>query len=110
MIITLNKSNIQKEVYDSSKPVVIDIYATWCGPCQHMKPIFEQLAQELNSLYTFAQLNVDEAREIAINLGISSVPTFVFMSQGKIVGKETGSMSKEDLKQKIQEYLKTPAA
>ncbi|MGC2310078.1 MAG: thioredoxin [Candidatus Babeliaceae bacterium] len=105
MIITLNKNNMQKEVYDSTKPVIIDVYAKWCGPCQHMKPIFEQLAQELSSQYTFAELNVDEAREAAVTLGISSVPTFVFIKEGKIVGKETGSMPQEDLKQKIQEYL-----
>lgn len=104
MIITITNENYDSHIIKSTKPVIIDVFATWCGPCQYMKPIFEELAEELNA-YTFAELNVDEAREIAIKFGVSSVPTFIFIKNGALAGKETGSMSKDDLKAKIQKYL-----
>ncbi len=105
MIVTLTKNNIKEEVEHATKPVIIDIYATWCGPCQYMKPLFEQLAQELSDRYTFAELNVDESRELAIKYGASTVPTFLFIKNNTVKGRETGAMSKENLKAKIHEYL-----
>ncbi|HZW61519.1 MAG TPA: thioredoxin [Candidatus Babeliales bacterium] len=105
MAIAITQENFEKEITKSSTPVVIDVYATWCGPCQQMAPIFESLEKELGSKYKFAKLNVDEARELSIKYGVTSVPTFVFISNGQVKGKETGYMSKEDLKEKIEEYL-----
>lgn len=105
MVISINKQNFKQEIQDATKPVVIDVYATWCGPCQYMKPIFEQLAKELGEKYVFAQLNVDEAREIAISYGISSVPTFLFIKDNEVKGRITGYISQEDLRAKIQEHL-----
>ncbi len=93
------------QIQESSKPVIIDAYASWCGPCMYMKPIFEELSKELGDKYLFAELNVDDAREIAIQYGISSVPTFVFIQNGKIKSKETGAMSKEDFVDKITEIF-----
>lgn len=106
MIITVTTENYESSISKSSKPVVIDVFATWCGPCQYMKPIFEEVAQELGESYVFAELNVDEAREVAIKFGVSSVPTFLFIKNGELVGKETGSMSKEDLTSKLHKYLR----
>lgn len=105
MILTITNENFEKEIMQSSKPVVIDVFATWCGPCQYMKPLFEELANELSDTYTFAELNVDEAREIAIKFGVSSVPSFIFLKNGQLIGKETGSMSKDDLTAKLYKYL-----
>lgn len=104
-MISLTKQNINEEVYTSTKPVVIDVYASWCGPCQYMKPIFEQLHNELGDTHKFVTLNVDESRDLAIEFGITSVPTFIFMKGKEVLGKETGYMSKDDLKLKIQAYL-----
>jgi thioredoxin 1 len=105
MIININKQNFKTDIEQSTKPVIIEAYAVWCGPCQHMTPIFEELERELGSKYTFAKLNVDEARDIAIQYSITSVPTFLFLKNNQVQGKEIGFMSKEDLKDKISELL-----
>lgn len=106
MIKTLNKENFVQEIEQAALPVVIDVTATWCGPCQQMKPIFEQLAKELGQLYSFLELNVDESHELAVKFNVSSVPTFIFINQGKIVGTERGYMPLSELREKIEEYLK----
>lgn len=105
MAITITADNFDAEINKSSKPVVIDIYATWCGPCQQMAPIFDSLEKELGTNYTFAKLNVDQARNISINFGVTSVPTFLFIKNGEVKGRETGFMSKETLTKKITQYL-----
>jgi thioredoxin 1 len=104
MIITMTKQN-QPEVEMSKKPVVIDVFATWCGPCMEMKPIFEELAAKHANQYTFVELNVDESRDLAIHYGVTSVPTFIFMKDGKVQGKKTGYMSGEDLLDTMAEYF-----
>jgi thioredoxin 1 len=105
MIININKQNFNQEIVSSDKPVVIDVYATWCGPCQLVAPLFQEVAQELSDHYTFAKLNVDEVREIAIHYGVTSVPTFIFIKDNQVVGKEVGILSKDDLKAKITHLL-----
>lgn len=105
MIISITKHNFKQEIEQATKPVVIDVYATWCGPCQHMMPTIEKLAQEMGDKYIFAKVNVDESREIATEFGVSSVPTLIFMKDSQIVGSEVGYMSEDDLRDKIKEYL-----
>jgi len=105
MAVNLTNENFTQEIEQSSKPVVVDVYATWCGPCQQMMPIFDELAKELAATYTFAKLNIDEARDLAIKFNVSSVPTFIFFKGGKVVAKETGYMSKNILTEKIKNHL-----
>lgn len=106
MPIPVTEENFEKEVLQSDKPVLVDVYATWCGPCQQMMPIIEELEGELADQYKFVKLNVDEARDLSIKYGVISVPTFLFMKNGEVVGKETGYMSKEVLKEKMEAALK----
>lgn len=105
MPITITKDNFEKEVKGAEKPVIIDVYASWCGPCQQMMPIFEELDKEHGDTYKFVKLNVDESRDLAVQYGVTSIPTFVFIKNGQVVGKETGYIAKEDLLEKIKELL-----
>lgn len=105
MPVTITKDNFEKEIKQYDKPVVIDVYATWCGPCQQMKPIFTELAEEFVGRCKFAALNVDEVRDLSIMFGVTSVPTFVFYNNGEIHSKETGYMSKEALKSRVEEFI-----
>jgi thioredoxin 1 len=104
--LTITNDNFEEIVLKSPKPVIIDVHAVWCGPCQMMAPVFEELAQELGDRYTFASMNVDETRDLSIKFGITSVPTFIFFKDGVVKAKETGYMGKETLLEKIESHLK----
>ena len=105
MAINITSKNFEEEVLKSELPVVVDVYATWCGPCQQMEPVFNELAKELEGKFKLVKINIDEERDIAINYNVSSIPTFLFMKNGELVTKEMGYMSKEDLKKKIEEVF-----
>ena len=105
MAVVITNDNFKTEIESYKGPIIIDIYASWCGPCQQMSPIFEELEKELGKEYKFAKINVDDARDISIKFGVTSVPTFIFFNHGELKGKETGYMSKEDLKAKLHSYL-----
>ena len=105
MAISITPENFETVVAQATKPVIIDVFATWCGPCQQMAPIFDELEQELGSKYVFAKLNVDEARDISITYGVTTVPTFVFVQNNVVKGKETGFMDKEALQELIEKMF-----
>ena len=102
MQIIVNSENFEQEITKSTQPVVLDVFASWCGPCLQMAPIFEELAKEMSEKYKFAKLNIDEERDLAIQYNVSSIPTFIFIKNGEVVGRELGYMDKETLKSKIE--------
>lgn len=97
----LNDAEFENFIQSADKPIVIDFWAPWCGPCRNMKPIFEELANELNEEYLFVSVNVDEGQQIAKEYGISSIPTFKIVKNGTVIETFVGSISKERLKEKI---------
>jgi len=101
----VNSENFEQEVLQSDIPVVVDVFASWCGPCQQVAPIFDELTKELAGKYKLVKINIDEERDLAIKYNVSSIPTFLFIKGGEVVGKETGYIGKDDLKKKIEELF-----
>ena len=97
---------ITNENYENYKngslPLVIDFWATWCGPCRMVAPIIEELANEYEGKVTVGKCDVEEADDIAAEFGIRNIPTIVFMKDGKILDKIVGAASKSKIEEKIQ--------
>ena len=96
MITQITNENYEQEVLQAKGTVLVDFYADWCGPCQMQGPIIEELAAERTDV-KFCKLNTDEATPIAIELGISSIPTIMVVKDGNITFKEAGLMQKNEL-------------
>ena len=103
MEITLTVDNFKSEVLESDKPVLVDFWATWCGPCRMIAPIIEEIANELSSTLKVGKVNVDEQEELAVKYGISSIPTLLHFKGGEVVKKTLGYMPKEAVLKFIEE-------
>lgn len=97
--------NFNKEVLESSMPVVVDFFATWCGPCKMLSPILEKVAEEYEGKVKIGKLDVDENGDLAAKYGVMSVPTMIFFKNGQIVNKISGLQSGNTLKSAIDEML-----
>ena len=95
-VITITKENFQSEVVQSDKPVLLDFWATWCGPCRMVSPIVDQIADERSDIKV-GKINVDEQPELAQQFRIISIPTLVVMRDGQIANKAVGAMPKEEI-------------
>lgn len=89
------------EVMKSSTPVLVDFWAPWCGPCKAMNPVLEELEQEYAGKLKIAKVNVDENMDVSGRYSIMSIPTFLMVKDGKVVGQVIGARSKGDMKKEI---------
>ena len=105
MAIEFTDQNFDQEVLKSDKPVFVDFWAPWCGPCQVMGPIIEELAQEMGDKAKIGKINVDEHSEIASKFGIMSIPTMKIFKNGKIVKEFVGVQAKDILKEELEKLI-----
>ncbi|KAE9636136.1 thioredoxin [Defluviitalea raffinosedens] len=101
----LTPQEFQSEVLDSKDLVLVDFFATWCGPCKMMAPVIDQLAEEMNGKVKIFKIDVDEARDLAAKYRIMSVPTLMFFKNGEVADQIMGAVPKDRLVDKINELL-----
>lgn len=101
----LNNSQFYNKVRTSDKLVVMDFFATWCGPCKMLAPIFESLSDEMSDKVDFAKIDIDRSLEVIEEYKIVSVPTMIMFKNGKEVQRIVGFVPKEQIKSKIKAHL-----
>jgi thioredoxin 1 len=108
--VTLTDQNFENEVLQSAQPVLVDFWATWCGPCRAIAPIIEELAGEYDGRAKIAKLDVDENAQTASRFNVRSIPTLLFFQNGQVVDQIVGSSPKATLASRLDALLKgTPA-
>ena len=105
MEINVTDSNFKEVVLDAKLPVMVDFWATWCGPCRMVAPIVEQLAKEYEGKAVIAKCNVEEAEQAPVNYGIRNIPTLLFLKDGELKDKIVGSNTKAAIEAKLKALL-----
>jgi len=103
--VEVNGNNFQQEVLESSIPVLVDFWASWCMPCRMLAPIIEKLAEENQGKLKVCKLNTDENQNIAAQYGIQGIPTLIVFKEGQEVSRTVGVMPKEKLQEKLNPIL-----
>ena len=95
-VITVKSENFESEVLNSEKPVLVDFWASWCGPCRMLSPIVDEIAEEVQTIKV-GKVNVDEQQDLAGKFGVMSIPTLILFKNGQPVNKSVGAKSKAAL-------------
>jgi thioredoxin 1 len=104
-IIHLTQESFDKEVLQSPKPVLVDFWAEWCGPCKALGPILDELAQEYDGRVTIGKVNIDEHQGLAAQYGIRSIPTLLLFQKGQVADQIVGLRGKRELKASFDRVL-----
>ena len=102
-MLNITKSNFEKEVIFSEIPVVLDFWATWCGPCKMLSPVLDELAAEYSDRARFCKVNVDDEPELSARFGIASIPTVILFRNGEAVQRQMGVAPKAAFLNMLQE-------
>ena len=100
-VLHINRESFEKIIAQDGKTVLVDFWATWCGPCRMIAPVLEEVAKERPDV-TVCKVDVDEERELALEYGVSSIPTLLVFRDGKVVNQSIGAMSKERILAMLQ--------
>jgi thioredoxin 1 len=102
-LVELSEKNFD-EIVGGNKPVLVDFWATWCGPCQFMLPIFDKLAKKYGAKVNFGRLNVDDNQGVAMRYDVYAIPTFIMFMNGKAVDRAVGAVGEKGLEGLLQKY------
>lgn len=103
--VEVNDQNFKQEVFNQPLPVLVDFWAAWCGPCKMIGPVVEELAEEYQEKLKVAKVDVDSNRQVAGEMGVSSIPTLIIFKDGKEVDRVVGFRAKNQLKQIIEQQI-----
>ena len=96
-VLSLNEKNFEEEALKSEKPVLIDFWASWCGPCKMMSPVVDEITEEFGETIKVCKVIIDEERNLAAKYNVMSIPTFIALKNGKEVGRTIGVQEKEEI-------------
>lgn len=103
--INLNSNNFNEEITNTNKLVLIDFFATWCGPCKMLSPIISEIAEEYSDSVKVCKVNVDESQDLAMKYNVMSIPTLIFLKNGELVKSHIGFCQKSELNKMINDLL-----
>lgn len=101
----LDENNFEQEVLKSSQPVLVDFFATWCGPCKMVSPLLDQVSEEMKDKVKVCKIDIDQNPNIASKYGVMSIPTFIMYKDGKDVAKNVGALPKSSIEDFINNNL-----
>ena len=103
--VIINKLNFENEVINADKPVLLDFYADWCGPCKMLSPVLSEIADEYADVLKVAKVNVDDEPELAMKFKVSSIPMLVLFKDGRIVSTSVGYRPKDEILNELKLYM-----